>query len=192
MTKPVVWVTRTPEGARATARAVTALGFDAVTAPVLKVIPLKPVIDPHSFGALVFTSRNGLTAFCAVCNRRAVTVYCVGDATAEAALAMKFHKVISAHGDIDALHELLKTEADRATRLLYAAPKEPAAPLTKLLRDDGFLVTEVAVYETRDIQPALSSSDLARISHILIHSPKAGRAVAKVCSPITTRFYSKT
>ncbi len=179
-TKPVVWITRTPDGAKATARAIEALGCEAVIAPVLKVVQLKPMIDPHSFGALIFTSRNGVAAFCAVCNRRAVAAYCVGDATAEAARARKFRKVISAHGDIDALHALLQAEADRAPRLLYAAPKEPAAPLTRQLRDDGFLVSEAAVYETRDALPALSAAEMARITHILVHSPKAGRAIAKV------------
>ena len=179
MTRPTVWITRTPEGAKATARAVEAMGYDALLAPVLKVIQLKPVIDPHSFGAVIFTSRNGLAAFCAVCNRRSITAYCVGDATAEGARARKFRQVISAHGDIDALHDLLKAEADRATRLLYAAPKEPAAHLTSALRADGFLVNEVAVYETREIQPALSPAELGRIRHVLVHSPKAGRAAAK-------------
>ncbi len=179
MPKPAVWITRTPEGARATARAVEAKGFDAVLAPVLKVVQLRAVIDPHSFGAVIFTSRNGLNAFCAVCNRRSVTAYCVGDATAEGARARKFRQVISAHGDIDALHDLLKASADRATRLLYAAPREPAAHLTQALRDDGFLVNEVAVYETREIQPVLPPADLGRISRVLIHSPKAGRAAAK-------------
>lgn len=178
--RPVVWITRTPDGAKATGRAVEAMGCEALHAPVLKVVQLKPVIDPHSFGAVIFTSRNGLNAFCAVCNRRAVTVYCVGDATAETARAKKFTKVVSAHGDIEALHALLLAEADRATRLVYAAPREPAAPLTRLLRGDGFLVTEVPVYETRDIAPALSAADLGRISHVLVHSPKAGRAVARV------------
>lgn len=180
MTKPIVWITRTPDGARATARAVEALGGEPVVAPVLKVVQLRPAIDPHSFGALVFTSRNGVAAFSAICNRRSVAAYCVGDATAEAARAKKFGKVLSAHGDIDALHDLLQREASRATRLLYAAPKEPAAPLTQLLRDDGFLVNEVAVYETRETLPSLSAGELSRVSHVLVHSPKAGRAVARV------------
>lgn len=177
---PVVWITRTPDGARATVRALKGMGCEVVSAPVLKVVQLKPAIDPHGFGAVIFTSRNGVGAFCNLVNRRSVTVYCVGDATAEAARARGFNKVISAHGDIGALHELLKTEADRATRLLYAAPKEPAAPLTRRLRDDGFFVSEVAVYETREIQPAITQAELGRVTHVLLHSAKAARAVAHV------------
>ena len=178
--KPVVWITRTPDGAKATARAVAALDCEPILAPVLKVVQLKPAIDPHSFGALIFTSRNSVAAFSAICNRRSVAAYCVGDATAEAARAMKFGKIISAHGEFDALYALPKPEANRATRLLYAAPKDPAAPLTQRLRDDGFMVNEVAVYETRETVPALAAGDLARLTHILVHSPKAGRAAAKV------------
>jgi uroporphyrinogen-III synthase len=176
---PLVWVTRTAEGARRTARAIEARGYQTIVAPVLKIQALKPIIDPHSFDAVILTSRNGLNAFCALCSRRALTAWCVGDSTAAAAREKKFQQVISAGSDGKALIALIRQTADRHSRLFYAAPAEPAAALGKALRADGFQVSEAAVYETQFVVPRFNPADLPRISHILIQSPKAGRAVAE-------------
>ena len=175
----VVWITRTAEAAKGTARAVTELGHEAIIAPVLAAAPLSPIIDSHSFDSVIVTSRNGVNAFAAVCSRRALTVYCVGDATAEAARARKFQHVISAEGDSTALRTLIRDSVDKGTRLLYASAREPATNLTQALRSDGFNVQTAAVYDTHEVVAKLSPSDMARISHILIHSPKAGHAVAR-------------
>lgn len=175
----VVWVTRTAEGAKGTARAVTELGHEAIVAPVLSARPLSPIIDSHSFDSVIVTSRNGVNAFANVCSRRALTVYCVGDATAEAARAKKFQHVISAQGDSEALHALIRDSVDKGTRLLYASAREPATNLTQALRADGFNVRTAAVYDTQDVIAKLTPADMARITHVLIHSPKAGRAIAR-------------
>jgi uroporphyrinogen-III synthase len=176
---PLVWVTRTTEGARRTARAIESRGYQTVVAPVLKIQALKPVIDPHSFDAVIFTSRNGLNAFSALCSRRALTAWCVGDATAVAAREKGFQQVISAGADGKALIELIRQQGDRHSRLFYAAPAEPAAALGKALRADGFQVSQAAVYETQGLVPRFNPVDLPRISHILVQSPKAGRAIAE-------------
>lgn len=175
----LVWVTRTPEGARRTARAIETLGFRTLVAPVLKIQTLKPIIDPHSFDAVIFTSRNGLNAFSTLCSRRALTAWCVGDATAAAAREKGFQQVISAAGDGKALVALIRQMGDRHSRLFYAAPAEPASALGKALRAEGFQVSEAAVYETQSLVPRLNPADLPRISHILVQSPKAGRAIAE-------------
>jgi len=174
----VVWITRTAEGGKRTARAIMDMGHDAIVAPVLKVVFLKPLFDPHSFDAVIVTSCNGLDAFCALCGRRAIPVYCVGDSTAEAAREKRFQRVVSAEGNVAALHALIRGGVDRATRLLYAAPAEPSFDLTAALRGDGFHVREAAVYETRAVTPALLPADLHRLTHVLIHSAKGGRATA--------------
>jgi len=175
-----VWITRTPEGAKRTARSVEALGFETLVVPVLKVRALRPLIDPHSFDAIIVTSRNGLNAYCELCSRRSITVWCVGDATAEAARAKKFQTVLSAEGDVNALLALVLAKADTSTRLLYIAPKDPAAPLAETLRDKGFQIKEAAVYETVPSLTGLAPKDASRLSHILIHSPKAARAIAPI------------
>lgn len=188
MRKPVVWITRTSDGAKATADAVTAMGGEAILAPVLKAVPLKPIIDPHSFDAVILTSRNGLTAFRALVSRRSITAWCVGDATAQAAREAGYQTVLSAQGDAEALIRLIIDQADPHGRLLYAAPAEPSSDIAGQLRQAGFVVSEVAVYETRPVVPAISAGDMARLSHVLIHSAKAGRAVAAVLAAHPQRF----
>jgi len=79
---------------------------------------------------------------------------------------------------VHALAALIRSQADRHSRLLCAGAKEPAWPLGQALRDDGFQVVEAALYETRMLMPAIATADLARIGHILVHSPRAGRAIA--------------
>ncbi|CAL4866441.1 hypothetical protein MMA231_00682 [Asticcacaulis sp. MM231] len=191
---PLVWVTRTPEGARRTARAIEAKGFATFVAPVLKIQPLRPIIDPHSFDALIITSRNGLNAFSALCSRRALTVWCVGESTADAAREKKFQRVISAGGNVHTLTDRIRGEADKRTRLLYAAPREPASAMSETLQAEGFRISEVAVYETQYVLPRFTPADLERMRYILVQSPKAGRAIAealiayhdKLCFPKIT------
>lgn len=175
----LVWITRTAAGAQKTARAVETLGYEALIAPVLRVVPLKPVIDPHSFDAVIFTSRNGVEAFSSLCSRRALIAWCVGDATAAAARQHGFQTVISADGDVDNLIALISRDSDRHSRLLHAAPREPAGDLCQTLHADGFQISEATVYETCPVLPPLSPTELARIRHVLIHSPRGGRAVAQ-------------
>jgi len=177
--KPVVWITRTRGGAERTAQAITGLGGEALVAPVMEAVPVTAEIDPASFDALIFTSGNAVGAFCGLCPRREVPVYCVGDRTLRLAVDSGLGQAKSAGGDVSALFELICAEVPRTTRLLYAAPYEPAAPLSDWLRDQGYPLQQVAVYETRIIEPALSEADYRRLTHVLIHSPRAGEAAAR-------------
>jgi len=178
--KPVVWVTRTRDGAGRTARAIGDLGGDALIAPVMEAVPARAHIAPDSFDALVVTSGNAVFAFCEMCERRDMTVYCVGDRTCKIAADNGLVNAKSASGDVSALFDFICADAPRSARLLYAAPHDPAAPLADWLRDQGYAVTQVTAYETRLIEPELSEADYRRITHILIHSPRAGAAVARV------------
>jgi uroporphyrinogen-III synthase len=172
-----VWVTRTQPGADRTARAVEALGYEAIIAPVLEVHPLPADFSGLRFDAVIFTGGNALEAFCRLSDRRDVTAWCIGDATAESARAQGFHTVMSADGDAEALFKLIKDKAPRDGLFLYPAPKEPAAPLLAWMWAEGLQISQVPVYETRVIMPQV---DLSRVSHVLIHSAKAARAVADV------------
>jgi len=177
--KPVVWITRTREGARRTAQAVTDMGGEALIAPVLEAVPAAGRIAPDRFDALILTSGNAVAAFCGMCPRRDMTVYCVGDRTAQLAREQGLIDARSAHGDVSALFDLICADAARTTRLLYAAPHDPAAPLTGWLREQGYAVEQVTAYETRTIEPALTDDDYRRLTHVLIHSPRAGAATAQ-------------
>ena len=172
----VVWVTRTSDGAARTAKAVEALGHEAIVAPVLAVQPVAADLTVD-FDAVIFTSRNGVEYFAAQDSRR-LAAWCVGDATAEAARTHVFSPVISAGGDARALFDTIQHDADPVTRFLYAATREPSAPLSDWIRQAGLTVTEAAVYEVAPVDPGLPDTDLERITHVMIHSARAGAAVA--------------
>ncbi len=174
--KKVIWITRTH--GETTASAIEALGHEAVRAPVLAVQPVDADLSALAYDAVIFTSRNGVSAFARLSPRRDLPVWCVGDATAEAAKVHGFGQVISAGGDAPALFEKLKSDAPRTARFLYAAPGEPSAPLAAWMRTEGFTVHQIAVYETVTVTPALPDADLSRITHILIHSARGGQALA--------------
>lgn len=171
----VVWITRTH--GEATAEAITALGHETVLAPLLAVQPIDANLDVP-YDAIIFTSRNGVSAFARLSDRRDLSVWCVGDATADEARTHGFGDVVSAGGDAPALFEKLKSEAPRTTRFLYAAPSEPSAPLAAWMWAEGFTIHQIAVYETVATPPALSDADLHRVTHILIHSARGGQALA--------------
>ncbi len=177
--KPIVWVTRTRDGAERTAKAAADLGFTPVVAPVMEAVAARAPIAPDSFDALVVTSGNAVGAYCEMCERRDMTVYCVGDRTARIATDNGLSNAKSAAGDVSALFDFICADAAKTTRLLYAAPHDPAAPLADWLKDEGYPVTQVTAYETRLVEPSLSDADYARITHILIHSPRAGAATAQ-------------
>lgn len=177
MNKAIVWITRTQPAADRTARAVAALGHQTIVAPVLEVVPLPADFGALRFNQVIFTGGNALDAFCRLSNARDVTAWCVGDATAEAARAHGFQAVISGDGDAEALFQLIKTKAPRDGLFLYPAPAEPAAPLMAWMWAEGLQISQIPVYETRMVMPDI---DLEAVTHVLIHSAKAARAVADV------------
>jgi len=174
----IIWVTRTAEGAENTACAIEALGHEAIVAPVLAVETLDVRLD-QPFDAVIFTSRNGVHAFARLSDRRDAPAWCVGDATADAARTAGFDAIVSAEGDVEALFALMKEKAPRHFRYLYASAKTPSAPLTAWLWAEGFRVSQTPVYDTVAVAPALSDDDLSRITHVLIHSARGGREVAR-------------
>jgi uroporphyrinogen-III synthase len=173
-----IWVTRTAEGADKTAHAIEALGHKAIVAPVLAVETLDVRLD-QPFDAVIFTSRNGVKAFAARSDRRDAPAWCVGDATADAARDAGFDAIVSAEGDVEALFELMKAKAPRHIRYLYASAKTPSAPLTAWLWAEGFRVSQTPVYDTIAVNPELSGNDLSRITHVLVHSARGGREIAR-------------
>jgi len=177
--KPVVWITRTRDGAERTAKAIAEMGFEALIAPVMEALPVRDHIAPDSFDALIVTSGNAVGAFCEMCERRDMTVYCVGDRTCEVAAQNGLANARSASGDVSVLFDFICANAPKSSRLLYAAPHDPAAPLADWLQDEGYSVRQITAYETRLVDPELSDDDFRRITHVLIHSPRAGAATAQ-------------
>lgn len=127
-------------------------GIAADAAPMLD-IHIKSVSDLQmrealaDVTALLFTSANGVRAFCASSTRRDLAVFAVGEASAEAAVAAGFAEVTAAGGDVHSLAELVQDEhPPRKGALLHAAGATLAGDLQMMLQRNGYDVRRVTLY----------------------------------------------
>lgn len=141
-------------------------------APVLEIRPVAgPEPDLAGVAALAFTSPNGVDAFAALTDRRDLPVFAVGDVTAAAARAAGWAQVTSAAG---ALEDLARLLGEKATGpVLAPGAGEPAGDLPALLAG-RVEVRRLPVYEA--IETAAGAP--ADWDVVLVHSPRAGRAIA--------------
>lgn len=144
-----------------------------MVAPLLAIRAL-PQGEPDLAGisALAFTSRNGVEAFAALTRDRALPVFAVGDATAEAARVAGFADVRSAAGALADLADLLVKYGPRRGGLLVPGAREPAGDLPTLLTG-RIAARALAVYEAVETLGAAPAFDA-----VLIHSARGGRALA--------------
>jgi uroporphyrinogen-III synthase len=176
-----VWVTRAEPGATATAERLHARGHTLLVDPVLAVRETGAAIDLDGVAALAFTSANGARAFARTTSRRDLPAFAVGEATAEAARAVGFDRVEDAQGDVHALADLLI--ARRPGLVLHLGAAEPAADLPALLAAQGLTARSVAVYETVPVRPETALAALESLDAVLLHSPRATRAIADLLTP---------
>jgi uroporphyrinogen-III synthase len=174
--KPLVWITRAEPGASATAARVAALGYLPVASPLLRLEPTGEPVDLDDVAALAFTSINGVRAFADASAVRDLPAYAVGDATAEAARAAGFTEVASADGDVSALAALLASARPKGL-VLHPGAAEPAGDLVGALAQSGIAVRPLALYRAVDAEPTEALTLWERLSAVLIHSPRAGRAL---------------
>ena len=176
-----VWVTRARPGADRTAGRVNALGFKPLVAPLLEIHPRLSAPDLAGVQTLAFTSANGVAVFSALSGARDLPVLTVGDATAHAAREAGFATIRSADGDLAALAALIRAEASGLT-ILHPSAVEPAGDLSAAVGDAARILS-LPVYEARE-----TGADAPEAwDAVLIHSPRAGRALAASLSPEQAR-----
>jgi uroporphyrinogen-III synthase len=172
----LVWITRAKPGAAETAERVAQLGSTPLIAPLTELKPLKPELDLSAAAALAFTSANGVRAFAHLTHERGLPVFTVGEATAEAARAAGFAEVRSADGDVGALAELIA--ATPCGPVLHPGAAEPAGDLAGALAQKGLPCRSLALYEAVDVEPRDALLRWDEIEAVLVHSPRAARALA--------------
>jgi uroporphyrinogen-III synthase len=178
-----IWITRAEPGADATAERVRGLGHDALVAPLLAVHELEEVeIDLADVAALAFTSANGVRAFAARSGDRALKVFAVGGATAQAARQAGFGSVLSTNGDVEALAQgIAARRGELKGAVLHAGAAELAGDLVGALAAQDVEARRLILYETRPVAiPDDELKALLRADAALLHSPRAALALARV------------
>lgn len=173
MTRPLL-ILRPEPGASATARRAAAIGIEAISRPLFRVVgrdwaPAGPV------DAVMMTSANaarlggrGLAALAGL------PLYAVGEATGEAAREAGFVDVRRGPGDVAALIDRIRSDGVR--RLLHLAG-EDRTPFDAR----GVTLIERIVYAAEPIDPAPDLGEvLARCPVVLLHSTRAALAFAGI------------
>ncbi len=184
-----VGITRAMPGARATAGRVAALGLEPIIVPLIEIRPMgEGLLDVAGAGALAFTSANGVRAFSARSGVRNLPIFTVGAATALAARAAGFQDISSANGDVAALAAHIHAAPRPAGPILHVGAIDAAGDLVGDLTARGIVAHRREVYESLDV--TLTPEALARLQAaeiILLHSPRAAVALARVIAPVPGR-----
>lgn len=147
-------VTRPVDDAAETAAALRGRGHDVSLSPLFDIQFIKDHDTlPPRMGAVVFTSRNSVRAFCESHANRNLVAYCVGNATARTAAEVGFKNVHSADGTARELVALIQNswKSDNAMLLRVASDTTPDI-LDRILKDSGFHLDRRMLYTT----PAVS------------------------------------
>jgi len=179
--RQLIWITRAQPGADATAARVRERGHEPLVTPLLAVRNVPDAsVDLTGVGALAFTSANGVRTFAALTGDRSLRVFAVGSATAQAARAAGFSRVLSADGDVAALAEgIAVRRGELGGAVLHPGAAELAGDLQGVLKRNGIEVRQLVLYETAPAiltQEETAALDLARVA--LVHSPKAAEVLA--------------
>jgi len=143
-------LTRPAADAQKSAAALRARGHEAIIAPLLDIEILSDAeLGAGPWTAVLVTSANAVRAITAHARRgelRSITVFAVGDRSAQAMRDTGFGDVISAGGDVADLATLVAARFNPPARLLYLAGEERSGDLAGLLRSRKFAVDTVLVY----------------------------------------------
>lgn len=179
-----ILITRPEPGAAESARAVTALGWEAVLAPALTLATL-PFKAPGNCQAIIITSRAAARAL----PPAKLPVIAVGEASATEARARGFADVRAAAGDAQALAALIgATLKPEAGTLCLAVGEGYALDLAEALRAKGFRVLRRVVYAARPStelpKEACRAIREGRIHAALFTSPRSAQQAMRLLRDI--------
>lgn len=181
--RPALIVTRPEAQGRrflAQVKAAGAAEHLAIASPVLEIEPLPAVLPEGPFEAVVVTSAHGAGSLARLGVPRDVTIWCVGDRTAEIARA-EGYRAISADGDAEALVRLIPARGPRGP-LIHLRGMQTRGAVAERLREQGLDCRELVVY--RQIARPLSAEAIGclqgRSGVVLpVFSPQSGTILAQ-------------
>jgi uroporphyrinogen-III synthase len=174
-----ILVTRPEPDNTATADALRRRGYEALLAPLLRfeALPLRHD-DSVRYAGVIATSANALRAIRShplSGELIELPVYAVGGRTTEAARNAGFANVVSADGDVTALHKLIVKaipKRDRKVPLLYLSGSDIAGDIVTSLARDGIVATPLIVYRmipVTDLSDSIRGAFAAQTIDAVLH-----------------------
>lgn len=175
-----VLITRPSPDAETFAAKCESAGLEPLLAPLISVRFRPESLTIDNFGAIAFTSANGVRAFAHTSPDRSLPVYCVGQATADAASRAGFATVHIAAGDVDSLAETIANVAAPSTKpVLHVAGTRRAGDLLALLEKAGIAAKRQVLYETQEAisLPAIAAQAFQEPQRLYVplFSPRTAR-----------------
>jgi uroporphyrinogen-III synthase len=118
---------------------------EMMTTPLLRIAPIKTGLDLSGIGGVIVTSQFAVTALADVTMRRDITLWCVGDQTAQAAADMGFGAQ-SAQGTVQNLCDLLIAQRPKGP-LLYLHGRHITTDLAGILTQAGIPTKGQVIYD---------------------------------------------
>ena len=181
MSLPVI-VTRAEPAAAETVARLKAAGYDAILSPALTLESLPDAaLDMNGVRHLIFTSANGARCFLARRAVGALTVWCVGEATAAAVRQEGGEDVREGNGNAADLAAMILAAPEAQTgALLHIANEAAAGDLVATLKDAGLDARFAALYRTVPVKRLTPEAaivlDTAPRVVVLVHSAKGAAA----------------
>ena len=186
MSGPVV-LTRPRKDSKALAEKLAGQGCEVIVAPLIDIHVRERAVlpEPAEVQAVVFTSANGISGLVAQTGAPLlvdVPAIAVGSASAAAAYAAGFSRVVESGGDVAALVDTVGAQcAPDAGVILYPSGVHTAGDLEGQLQARGFSVERVIVYE------AVHAAQMPAQVHALLEGGERFRVV--LFSPRTARIW---
>lgn len=176
-----VLITRAIDQARDFAFEIEVLGATPIFAPLLEVIPLNPEIENSPFPhAIILTSQNALVGVKIPQALKTLPVFCIGDETAKTAQNMGFRDVVSCHGFIDRLPNLVHKKNPGGRDLLYLRGTDVRHKMGAILAD--YTVREIVTYDARAVRsfPPEIIEHFGEIDVVTLFSPRTSQILAEL------------
>ncbi len=181
-----IWITRTLPAAHKSAQAFAQLGLATTIAPLLWVSPPETMPDmPPKDGLLVFTSGNGVSAFCGLTDDRHWPVITVGEQTAFEARKNGFKDVRSAAGSSEDVTALVRSSVSKTTPIFHCAGVHVRGSIAKDLTQEGYEARRGIFYRSAPID-TLPKIDLTQLDYVALYSPLAAQTLARFKPDLST------
>lgn len=180
-----IWLTRPQRDSERMEVALAEHGIDSVIAPVMEIASLDVKLDGAPPDALILTSRRAAKALDAAPTAwRTLPVYCVGNATAQAAKRYHFNHTMSGEGSALDLLPLIAERQGNGDRLLHLSGDAVKIDLTPLLASRGITLERLVVYESHRVAalpPAFTHAlHVGALKGVVFYSPRSVRFAAEL------------
>ncbi|MEM0899974.1 MAG: uroporphyrinogen-III synthase [Pseudomonadota bacterium] len=202
-TNKTVWITRPEPGNAKTCANLKAAGFDAVSMPLTKTVPVRTDIVIDEDASLLVTSGAAIRLLDPSLAAQLLhhPLFAVGEGTATVAKETGFQDVVVANGNAESLGSLITETAKPHTKFHYLAGRIRTPYLENALIKRDFDVAVSVVYDTQKVSQMTYSElqylETASPAAVVFHSvlsvevwfSEINRSFGKQASDSTTFFF---